>query len=200
MTGPPARRDRSRRRAGRRLLALVGPVLSVWTACLSGHAAEVPPARVLDDFGEPTAWTAVASDGVQASVRLDVGSGGVTATGVRGALAIETGSGSVTVTDVEGELDVDTGSGSVELQGVRGASVLVDTGSGSVRGSEISSPSLHVDTGSGGIRLERVSSPDVALDTGSQKFRYYLVWITQLPKGEERATISVLALLAKQTG
>jgi hypothetical protein len=54
----------------------VGPALSVWTACLSGHAAELPPARVLDDFGEPAAWTAVASDGVQASVHPSAGARG----------------------------------------------------------------------------------------------------------------------------
>ena len=105
--------------------------------------------------------------GVRADVRLDIGSGAVTATGVRGALSLETGSGSVTVSDVEGELDVDTGSGAVELTGIRGASVLIDTGSGTVTGSDIESPSVHVDTGSGGIRLERVSSADVMLDTGS---------------------------------
>lgn len=104
---------------------------------------------------------------VEGTLRLDVGSGSVTASGVRGALWLETGSGSVSVSDVQGELGVDTGSGSVEVTGVRGPSVLVDTGSGSVRGSGISSPSLSVNTGSGGIRLERVSAPRVVLDTGS---------------------------------
>jgi serine/threonine-protein kinase len=43
-------------------------------------------------------------------------------------------------------------------------------------------------------------SNDVTLDTAGEKFRYYLVWITQLPEGQERATISGLALLAKQPG
>jgi hypothetical protein len=105
--------------------------------------------------------------GVEGTVRLDIGSGGVTATGVRGALSLETGSGSVTVSDVEGELDVDTGSGSVDLTGIRGPSVLVDTGSGTVTASDIESPAVDVDTGSGNIRLERVSSADVTLDTGS---------------------------------
>ncbi len=43
-------------------------------------------------------------------------------------------------------------------------------------------------------------SNDITLDTAGTDFRYYLVWITKLPEGGERATISDLALLAKQTG
>jgi serine/threonine-protein kinase len=35
----------------------------------------------------------------------------------------------------------------------------------------------------------------VALDTAGRKFRFYLVWIDQLPPGETKATISDLALL-----
>jgi hypothetical protein len=32
------------------------------------------------------------------------------------------------------------------------------------------------------------------LDTGGERFRYYLVWITEFPPGAERAEISELAL------
>jgi serine/threonine-protein kinase len=51
-----------------------------------------------------------------------------------------------------------------------------------------------------GTITDAKKSNDVTLDTAGKKFRYYLVWITQLPEGEERATISDLALLAKQSG
>jgi hypothetical protein len=43
-------------------------------------------------------------------------------------------------------------------------------------------------------------SNTIELDTAGVKSRYYLVWITKLPEGEERATISDLALLSKKTG
>jgi lia operon protein LiaG len=125
---------------------------------------EVPAGRSVEIY-EAVGEADVRS--VQGNIRIDVGSGGVSASGVRGALSLETGSGSVTVSDVDGELDVETGSGSVEITGVRGPAVMVDTGSGAVRGSDITSPTLHVDTGSGAIRLARVSSPQVVLDTGS---------------------------------
>ena len=125
---------------------------------------EVPAGRAVE-IHEAVGETDVRA--VQGSIRVDVGSGAVTAAGVRGALSIETGSGSVTVSEVEGELDVDTGSGAVDITGVRGASVNVDTGSGGVDGSDIESPMLSIDTGSGHIRLDRVSSADVTLATGS---------------------------------
>jgi serine/threonine-protein kinase len=43
-------------------------------------------------------------------------------------------------------------------------------------------------------------SNTIELDTAGVKARYYLVWITKLPEGEERATISDLALLSKKAG
>jgi eukaryotic-like serine/threonine-protein kinase len=43
-------------------------------------------------------------------------------------------------------------------------------------------------------------SNTVELDTAGKKFRYYLVWITKLGEGQERATISGLALVGKETG
>ncbi|MBX5440626.1 MAG: serine/threonine protein kinase [Solirubrobacteraceae bacterium] len=41
-------------------------------------------------------------------------------------------------------------------------------------------------------------SQQVPLDTAGRKFRYYLVWITQLPPDSENATISDLALLSEK--
>jgi len=38
----------------------------------------------------------------------------------------------------------------------------------------------------------------VDLDTAGQRFRYYLVWITKLPEGQTKASISDLALLGEQ--
>ena len=43
-------------------------------------------------------------------------------------------------------------------------------------------------------------SNTIELDTAGVKSKYYLVWITKLPEGEERATISDLALLSKKKG
>jgi serine/threonine-protein kinase len=38
------------------------------------------------------------------------------------------------------------------------------------------------------------SKNELTLDTGSQRYRYYLVWITQLPEGERSAEISEITL------
>jgi len=56
--------------------------------------------------------------------------------------------------------------------------------------------------GIGGFHGEKVFSADaqkrndVPLDTGSTRFRYYLVWITNLPPGKDSAEISEISLLA----
>jgi len=39
------------------------------------------------------------------------------------------------------------------------------------------------------------SKNEVTLDTGTQRYRYYLVWITKLPEGEDSAEISEISLL-----
>src|SRR4051812_34904751 len=37
---------------------------------------------------------------------------------------------------------------------------------------------------------------DIRLSTGAKKYRYYLIWITQLPPGQSRASIAALAIFA----
>jgi serine/threonine protein kinase len=43
-------------------------------------------------------------------------------------------------------------------------------------------------------------SQQIPLDTAGKRFRFYLVWITQLPPGQTKASISDLALLGKGGG
>src|SRR5687768_18428193 len=43
-------------------------VACVWAALVAGHAAHASPVRVLDSFDDISAWKAIASDDVQASV------------------------------------------------------------------------------------------------------------------------------------
>lgn len=105
--------------------------------------------------------------GVDAALRLDTGSGGITATDISGSLDIDTGSGSVTVRGVDGALSVDTGSGRVQVSDVVGSEIELDSGSGGIRGSGLEAQALLVDTGSGSVELLSVSSPSVVVDTGS---------------------------------
>jgi hypothetical protein len=59
---------RRARPATLRALAIVSLALAVWVAPRPASAAEASSVRVLDSFDDVTPWTAVASDGVQASV------------------------------------------------------------------------------------------------------------------------------------
>lgn len=106
-------------------------------------------------------------EGVEGDLRVDTGSGEVTATRVRGSLYVDTGSGNVQVSEVSGEVTIDTGSGSVSVSDMQGPSLSVDTGSGSVSGSGLQVESLEVDTGSGSVELTGIASPSVLVDTGS---------------------------------
>ena len=40
------------------------------------------------------------------------------------------------------------------------------------------------------------SRQDIRLDTGGKKYRYYLIWITQLPPDQTRVSIADLAVFA----
>ncbi len=107
-------------------------------------------------------------EGVEATVRVDAGSGSVSARRVRGALSLDTGSGSVTVSDVEGAVEVDTGSGGVKGAGIRGASLKVGTGSGSIELTGVAASEVLLDTGSGSVELELLEDVDrLDVDTGS---------------------------------
>ncbi len=105
--------------------------------------------------------------GVDGTLLVDTGSGGVRARSSSGELDIDTGSGSIWVEEFMGDLNVDTGSGEVEISAVEGRDILVDTGSGSIRADGITARELEVDTGSGSVTLTRVSAPDVMVDTGT---------------------------------
>ncbi len=106
-------------------------------------------------------------EGVEGDLRVDTGSGEVTASRVQGTLYVDTGSGAVRLSEVSGEVTIDTGSGSVHLSDVQGPSLSVDTGSGSVSGSGFRVESLEVDTGSGSVELSGIASASVLVDTGS---------------------------------
>jgi len=104
---------------------------------------------------------------VEAALRLDTGSGGITATEVSGSLDIDTGSGAVSVRGIEGSLRVDTGSGRVQVSDVVGDEIELESGSGGISGSGLEAQALRVDTGSGSVQLLDVTSPRVVVDTGS---------------------------------
>lgn len=105
--------------------------------------------------------------GIDGDIRIDTGSGAITAEDMAGALDIDTGSGSVHVMGMDGDLGVDTGSGSVRMENVTGSDVMVDTGSGEVVGSGIQASEIGIDTGSGSIELTGVAAAELILDTGS---------------------------------
>jgi len=119
------------------------------------------------DFALYLATGSTDLEGVDGTVLVDTGSGGIRSRGSRGHLNMDTGSGEIVVDGHEGDLEVDTGSGSVELNEVRGGEIYVDTGSGSVRGGGVWADRFEVDTGSGEIQLGAVAAPRVVLDTGS---------------------------------
>lgn len=125
---------------------------------------EVPPGRTLAAY---LGVGAMEARGVEADLRLDSRSGGVSAADITGALDIDTGSGHVDVRGVRGRLRIDTGSGGVEAADVIGDAVALDTGSGGVDLDGVETPTLSVDTGSGRVRMRRVSAPEVLVDTGS---------------------------------
>ena len=106
-----------------------------------------------------------AADG-EGEVELDNGSGEVIVSKHRGRVMADTGSGDVKITDCECEISADTGSGSVDVGGGKG-SVSADTGSGGVRVAGFAGP-FSADTGSGSVKardLTEVRSLEV--DTGS---------------------------------
>lgn len=107
------------------------------------------------------------AQGVNANLRLDIGSGGIAATDISGSLVIDTGSGQVTASRVQGDLSVDTGSGSVRVSDVAGNAIELDTGSGGITATGLEAGTVDVDTGSGGVELLRVTAPSVVVDTGS---------------------------------
>ena len=102
---------------------------------------------------------------VDATIRVDVGSGSIVSTDGKGELDLDTGSGHVNVSSHEGSVAVDTGSGSVEILSVLGE-VDVDTGSGSVKVTGVSG-NVMADTGSGGVELAEIIGDKISADTGS---------------------------------
>lgn len=136
------------------------------------------------------------AQGVDAELRLDTGSGGVTASDISGSLTIDSGSGGVTARGIRGALNIDTGSGSVRVSDVVGDEVELDTGSGGVDGSGIETSELRVESGSGSVELLRVSSPSVLVDTGSGSVEIELledVDLLEIDTGSGSVTVSAPA-------
>lgn len=103
-------------------------------------------------------------DGLQGSVELDTGSGGIEASDVGQALHASTGSGDITVHTVHGAARLQTGSGSIHANELMGAATL-STGSGdiTVTGGE---QAVRAETGSGSIHATDVHG-DFRARTGS---------------------------------
>jgi len=108
------------------------------------------------------------ASGLDANLRMDIGSGHTSVTDIRGSVLVDSGSGHVTVDNIQGdEVTIDTGSGKVEVGRIRTGDLFIDTGSGSVLGRDLVARRINVDTGSGRIELSGIESPDVVCDTGS---------------------------------
>ncbi len=120
--------------------------------------------RIAADTGSGSVHMDSAAGGL---LYADTGSGSVTLRNVSGSLKVDTGSGGVTATDFTAgdSVHVDTGSGSVRLEGDLSAmrDLYVDTGSGGVHLLTESPPSmrLRVSTSSGGIDVDLPGMTDV---------------------------------------
>ena len=61
-----------------------------------------------------------------------------------------------------------------------------------------SEPNLHDFQGSGWVPLthsvEVAATRNFSLNTGGHDYRYYLVWITELPRGHESAAVNEVKL------
>lgn len=108
----------------------------------------------------------LSATGGEGEVELDNGSGDVIVSGQRGRVVADTGSGDVKITDCECEILADTGSGSVDVGRGKG-SVSADTGSGGVDVEDFAGP-FSADTGSGSVKARGLTDVrSLEVDTGS---------------------------------
>lgn len=146
---------------------------------LDTHAGAVEVDRLQGDLLVDTGSGSVFVQRVTGNVDVDTGSGGVEVSDVDGAetVRVDTGSGSVTAMGIQArDLNVDTGSGSVDLDEIRVTELAVDTGSGGVDAMRVETDAAVIDTGSGGVRLElnRMGTGRYEVDTGSGGIRLTL--------------------------
>lgn len=98
------------------------------------------------------------------NVRIDDGSGAMTAEDIGGDVWIDDGSGDIELTNIGGTVEIDDGSGDLEARRITG-DITVDDGSGTVD-IEDCGGRVDIDDGSGTIRIRNVGG-DVTISDGS---------------------------------
>jgi hypothetical protein len=146
---------------------------------LDTHSGAIDVDQLRGDLLVDTGSGSVFVGRVTGNVDVDTGSGGVEVNDVEGAetVRVDTGSGSVTAMGIQAQdLNIDTGSGSVELDEIRVDALAIDTGSGGIDATGIETNGAIIDTGSGGVRLEltRMGQGRYEVDTGSGGIRLTL--------------------------
>jgi DUF4097 and DUF4098 domain-containing protein YvlB len=106
---------------------------------------------------------------VNASLRLETGSGSIHTADTKGGLHVEAGSGGIDVRDASGDdISLEAGSGGITANGVTGRMLKLEAGSGSLQGSRLSADELNAEVGSGGIRFDEITTTGrVKLEAGS---------------------------------
>ncbi len=98
----------------------------------------------------------VSIDGVNGPVKMNSGSGNVTAKHLGDEVRVSTGSGDIRIETAKGPVRANAGSGSIEASGIGGA-FYGDTGSGDITMSQDAPGTVTAKTGSGNLRLRNVN-------------------------------------------
>lgn len=98
----------------------------------------------------------VSVDGVNGPVRMNTGSGNVTARNLGDEVRISTGSGDIHVDRAKGPVRANAGSGTVDASGIAGA-FYAETGSGDITLHKEASGTVVARTGSGNVRLHNLN-------------------------------------------
>jgi hypothetical protein len=99
------------------------------------------------------------------SLKINDGSGSITAQDVNGDIALDDGSGSIDLTRVGGRLTIDDGSGSIAAQQV-GGDVTITDGSGSLKVTRVEG-NVTIDDGSGSVTISGVAGDVDIREAGS---------------------------------
>lgn len=111
---------------------------------------------------------ALATQGVHASLTLDLASASVEVHDHVGAVTVDAGSGSTLLTNVDGRVSLDLGSGGTDLRDVKASDLKIDAGSGGVTGDNVTVAGLlELDAGSGTTTFKRLTARRARMDLGS---------------------------------
>jgi DUF4097 and DUF4098 domain-containing protein YvlB len=118
----------------------------------------------------------VSIDGVNGYVKMNSGSGNITAKHLGDELRISTGSGDIRIDTAKGPVRVNAGSGTIEASGIGGA-FYSETGSGDITLRQDAPGMVTAKTGSGNVRLRNVNggleahsgSGDIEIDGQAKK-------------------------------